>query len=130
MIVVDASAILDVLLRSSQASEIEDLIFGQGVTLHAPHLLDLEVIQVLRRFVRVGSMHPSRGLEAIRVFMDFPIERYDHITLLERIWELRDNMTAYDASYVALAEALPAKLLTRDARLASVASHYIRVHLV
>jgi predicted nucleic acid-binding protein len=88
------------------------------VTLHAPELLDIEVLQVLRRFEREGSLSPERARECLEDFGSFLIERYPHHLLLDRAWELRANLTAYDAAYVTLAELLRAPLLTCDSRLA------------
>jgi predicted nucleic acid-binding protein len=123
MIVVDASAIIEVLLRTPAAGVLEDRIFSDDQTLHAPHLLDLEVVQVLRRYSIVGTMSSSRGRHAIDDLLEFPITRYPHSIFLGRIWELRSNMTGYDAAYVALAESLDATLLTRDKRLAKSTGH-------
>jgi len=123
VIVVDSSAVLEVLLRSQAGLAIEERIFSPQETLHAPHLLDLEVAQVLRRYCASGEMDPERGQEALTDLAEFPINRYPHDVFLSRIWALRANMTAYDACYVALAEMLPAPLLTRDARLASAPGH-------
>ena len=114
---------LEVLLRSQTGLEIEKRIFSPQETLYAPHLLDLEVAQVLRRYCASGEMDAERGREALRDLADIPINRYPHDVFLPRIWELRPNMTAYDAAYVALAETLPAPLLTRDTRLASAPGH-------
>ena len=129
MIVVDASALLEVLLNTSAAASIADRLFADGETLHAPHLLDLEIAQVLRRYTASGEMDPRRGQQALDDLADLPLVRYPHDVFLPRIWELRDNLTAYDAAYVALAEALPARLLTRDAALASRGVHRARVDL-
>jgi len=75
-------------------------------------------------------MTPDRGLEAIYDFLDLPIERYPHELLLERIWELRNNMTAYDAAYVALAESLSAPLVTRDRWLTSSGGHHAEIEVL
>lgn len=123
MIVVDASAVLEALLRTEVAPRIERRIFASTQTLHAPHLLDLEVAQVLRRYATAGDIEADRGLEALADLADLPVTRYPHDLFLPRIWELRHNLTAYDAVYVALAETLSAPLLTRDARLASASGH-------
>lgn len=130
MIVVDSSAVIEILLRTESALAVEQRIFALGETLHAPHLLDLEVTQVLRRYCMAGEMEPERGREAVDDLVDFPIIRYPHDLFLTRIWELRHNMTAYDAIYVALAEFLPAPLLTRDARLASAPGHNAIIELI
>ena len=100
------------------------------VTLHAPHLLDLEVAQVMRRYAIAGKVRPRRGLEALEDLSSLPITRYPHTILLDRIWELRSNMTAYDAAYVALAEAIDGPLLTRDRRLAQSSGHAADIECV
>ena len=129
MIVVDASAMLEVLLNTGAAPRVAARLFGAGETLHAPHLLDLEVVQVLRRYAAAGALTEARGLEALEDLADLPIERYPHTVFIERIWALRHNLTAYDAAYVALAEALAAPLVTRDAAL-SKARHRALVEVV
>lgn len=130
MIVLDSSAVVELLLRTPVARQVEDRIFPMGETLHAPHLLDLEVAQVLRRYAAGGDVSPHRAQEALTDLADLPIWRYPHDLFLFRIWQLRQNLTAYDAAYVALAEALAAPLLTRDARLASAPGHRARVELL
>jgi predicted nucleic acid-binding protein len=129
LIVVDASALLEVLLRTDAAAAVEARLFG-GETLHAPHLLDLEVAQVLRRYERAGELTGQRGREALDDLGGFRIERYPHHIFTTRIWMLRANATAYDACYLALAEALDATLLTRDRRLAGVPGHAAKVEVV
>ena len=130
MIVVDASAVLEVLLNTPDGARIAARLFTAGETLHVPHLLDLEVAQVLRRYARSEEVSAQRGAQALEDLVDFPLVRYPHEFLLSRIWELRDNATAYDAAYLALAEALPAPLVTRDAALASNRAHRARVELI
>lgn len=130
MIVADASVVLEVLLRTRVAPQIEERIFSPGETLHAPHILDLEVAQVLRRYCVSGAMKTERGLEALVDLADLPMTRYPHDIFLPRIWELRHNMTAYDAVYVVLAETLSASLLTRDTRLASASGHEAAIVLL
>jgi predicted nucleic acid-binding protein len=120
VIVLDASATLDWLLQTAAGKRIERRIYSHHESLHAPHLLDLEVGQVLRRLVREGALSAQRAEQAIEDLLDLRIARYPHFVLLPRIWQLRHNLSAYDAAYVALAENLGARLLTRDARLASV----------
>ena len=129
MIVVDASAVLEVLLRTSAATAIEDRLFAGSRTLHAPHLLDVETAQVIRRYAANAEIDAERGRAALADLADFPLRRYPHDFLLPRIWDLRNNLTAYDAAYVALAEALDAPLLTRDRRLAASAGHHARIEL-
>lgn len=129
MIVVDASALLEVLLRTPMAEAIEARLFDARESTHAPHLLDVEVTQVLRRYAAGGEIDEDRGRAALADLGDFPLRRYPHGFLLPRVWELRNNLTAYDAVYVALAEALDAPLLTCDRRLATAAGHNARVEL-
>jgi predicted nucleic acid-binding protein len=129
LIVVDASVLLEVLLRTRVAGAVEARLFG-GETLHAPHVLDLEVSQVLRRYERAGELTDQRGRQALQDLEAFQIERYPHHPFLTRVWSLRANATAYDACYLALAEALDAPLLTRDRRLAGVPGHSAQVELV
>jgi predicted nucleic acid-binding protein len=129
VIVVDASALLEALLRTPAAKAVEDRLFAPGRTLHAPHLLDVEIAQVIRRYAALGEIDAVRGRTALADLADLPIRRYPHDMLLPRIWELRNNLTAYDAAYVALAEALEAPLLTRDRRLAAAAGHRAQVEL-
>src|SRR5579872_2672740 len=130
MIVVDASALLESLLRTPAAKAVEKRLFDPRQTLHAPHLLDVEVAQVVRRYSAVGEIDGDRGRAALIDLADFPVRRYPHDFLLSRVWDLRNNLTAYDAVYVALAEALDAPLLTRDQRLAAASGHHARVELV
>ena len=130
MIVVDASAVIDVLLRTPAARTVETRMFDPNETLHAPHLLDVEVAQVIRRYVVGGMIGADRGAAALDDYADFPVQRYAHAALLPRVWELRNNFTAYDAVYVVLAEALGATLLTRDKRLAATPGHRARIEWV
>ena len=130
MIVIDASTLVEVLLRTSAAGRIEARIFAAGETMHAPHLLDIEVAQVIRRWAMRGDIAMDQGGEAMRDLADWPVARYPHGLLLPRIWALRHNLTAYDASYVALAEVLGGVLLTRDARLAAASGHQARIEVI
>ncbi len=130
MIVLDASVVLELLMRTPISTDLEARIFAEDQTLHAPHLLDLEVAQVLRRYCASGILTKERGQEAVRDLLDLPVTRYRHDIFLERIWSLRHGVTAYDAAYLALAEALAAPLITRDSRLASARGHFARVELV
>jgi len=130
VIVVDASALLEALLRTPAAKSVEERLFAPRQTLHAPHLLDVEIAQVIRRYAARGEIDGERGRAALADLADFRLQRYPHDFLLPRIWDLRNNLTAYDAAYVALAEALDAPLLTRDRRLAGAAGHRARIELV
>jgi predicted nucleic acid-binding protein len=130
MIVVDASALIEVLLRTPSAAAVEMRLFAEPrQTLHAPHLLDIEVAQVLRRYAALGEIDEQRGADALADIEDFPIRRYPHDVLLTRVWDLRSNFTAYDAVYVALAEALNARLLTQDQRLATAVRQHVHIEL-
>ena len=130
MIVVDASAVVEILLATPNAPAVEAQLFRPGQILHAPHLLDIEVAHALRRYAARGEVDEHRGRTALADLMDFPVIRYPHDPLLPRIWDLRNNLTAYDAAYVALAEALDVPLITRDRRLARAAGHRARIELV
>jgi predicted nucleic acid-binding protein len=130
LIVVDASAMLEVLLGTATGRRVENRLLSKGESLHAPHLLDVEVAQVLRRYAAAGELTPERGLDALADLVDFPIQRYAHDLLLPRIWELHRNVTAYDAAYLALAETLAAPLVTCDVRLASAPRHSAKVEVL
>ncbi|MGD0599069.1 MAG: type II toxin-antitoxin system VapC family toxin [Terriglobales bacterium] len=129
MIVLDASATIDWLLQTSAGQRIEQRIYSHNESLHAPHLLDLEVGQVLRRLVREGAVSAHRADQAIEDLLDLRMTRYPHFVLLPRVWQLRHNLSAYDAAYVALAEKLSARLVTRDGRLASASGHTAPIEL-
>ena len=130
MIVVDASAMLELLLQTAAGSAVEKRLFESDQTIHVPHLIDVEIAHVIRRFAAQGELDPVRGREVLADLADFQMYRYPHDMLLPRIWDLRNNLTAYDAVYVALAEALEAVLLTSDKRLAAAAGHQARIELV
>ena len=129
MIVLDPSAAIDWLLQTSAGQRIEQLIYSHSESLHAPHFLDLEVGQVLRRLVREGAVSAHRADQAIEDLLDLRMTRYPHGILLPRIWQLRHNLSAYDAAYVVLAEKLGAPLVTRDGRLASASGHAVPIEL-
>ncbi|MBK8250114.1 MAG: type II toxin-antitoxin system VapC family toxin [Gemmatimonadetes bacterium] len=117
MIVLDASAVIELLLRSPLGDRVVDRIFERPTALHAPHLVDVEVGQVLRRFEARNELSTVRAASALSLLDVLPMRRHPHAPLMARIWSLRANLTAYDATYVALAEALGAVLITCDARL-------------
>ena len=129
MIVLDASAALDWLLQTPAGQQIEKRIYSRNESLHAPHLLDLEVTQVLRRLAREAVISAQRAEEAIKDLTDLRVTRYPHFVFLSRIWQLRHNLSAYDAVYVALSENLGATLVTRDARLASASGRAAAVEV-
>lgn len=96
----------------------------------APEVFDLEVIQALRRLIRLGWIDQPRAVSAVAVFQTAPITRFSHSALTKRIWALRENLTAYDAAHFALAEMLDAPLWTRDKKFASVPGHRAQVKVV
>ena len=123
MIVLDTSAAVDWLLQTPSGLRIEQRIYAHQDTLHSVHLIDVEFVQVMRRLVREGALTPRRAEEAMEDMAALRITRYAPVLLMRRIWQLRQNLTAYDAAYVALAEALQAPLITRDPRIASAPGH-------
>jgi len=119
VIVLDASAVVAVLVGpGSGAERIRGKVESPGESLHVPHVMDLEVLHALRRQTLLGTLSRERGAEAIEDLKNIAFVRYPHASLVDRVWELKENLTAYDAAYVALAEALDAPLVTMDARLA------------
>ena len=128
MIVVDASAKVEVLAGTASAL-VARLVFDPAQSLHAPHLLDVEIAQVLRRWCARGLVDPVRAEEALADLAALPLRRHAQDVLWPRVWSLRHNLTAYDATYVALAELLEAPLLTLDRRLATAAGHRAQVIL-
>jgi predicted nucleic acid-binding protein len=119
LIVLDASAEVAVLLNvGPNAETIRQRIARPGETLHVPHLFEIEVLHALRRLNFSGTVSSERARLALDRLETTTLTRYSHDSLTNRIWELRENLTAYDAAYVALAEALNAPLVTTDARLA------------
>jgi predicted nucleic acid-binding protein len=130
VIVLDASAAVEWLLQTWTGARVAQRILSSGETLHAPHLLDVEVTQVFRRHVLQGAVTASRAEEALQDLLDLRVSRHPPGLFLWRVWELRDNLTAYDAVYVALAEALDATLLTCDGKLALAPGHHARVEVI
>jgi predicted nucleic acid-binding protein len=128
LIVLDASALVDRLLdREPKASWVAERLLQSGGIPHAPHLIDIEVLSAIRRLALHGHASSERAALALHDLGTLRLQRYPHLPLLDRIWELRDNLTAADAAYIALAEALDAPLVTTDASLASVPGHWARV---
>ena len=116
MLVIDASVLAVALLDDGPDGDtIRHRLRGEQLA--APTLIDLEVVSVWRGLARGGQLDPRRVGLALDDLQDLPIQRVDHTPLLTRCWALRDNLTIYDAAYVALAEALQATLLTGDGRL-------------
>ena len=129
MIVLDASAVIELVLGSPRGATVHARIQRRDESLHAPHLLDVEVASVLRRYQLSGALSSEDGREALADLAGLDIVRYPHDPLLPRVWELRTSVTAYDAVYLALAEVLEAPLLTLDRRLARVRGHGARVEV-
>lgn len=117
LIVADASAVLDYLLRTSRAGAVASTIEDPLADIHLPFLCDVEVVAVVRRGLLAGQLTVERGAQAVQAYLDLPVNRHPHTSLLPRMLELRANLTAHDAAYVALAERLGAALLTTDERL-------------
>lgn len=130
MIVADASALLELLLGTDAAPRAAARLLDPAETLHAPHLVDVEVTQAIRRYAAAGELSARQGERALADLLDLPLMRYGHAVLLHRAWELRHAVTAYDAMYLALAEALDAPLVTRDAKLARAHGHRARIELL
>jgi len=130
VIVLDASAVIEWLLQTPTGTRVEQRIFATVPSLAAPHLLDIEVAQVLRRYVAARHITRTRGEEAMQDLLDLPLTRYPHDLLLWRIWDLRHALTAYDAAYVALAEVLGAPLITCDRKMASASGHSAVIEVI
>ena len=118
MIVVDASAVCDLLLRRRDEARLVELVLADGASVHAPDLMSVEVLHVIRRMTLGGALSIGRAEEVRQDLHDLPMHTYPSRPLLDRAWALRDDLTVYDALYVALAEALEATLVTADLALA------------
>lgn len=129
VVIVDASAILDLLLVKPSAPALRRRLFDQNDELNAPHLIDLEVLQVMRRHARLGALDASHARQVMDAHIRLPIQRHPHEPFLGLIWQLRNNFTAYDAMYVALGIALDATLITADAPLARAAAPFLPVEV-
>jgi predicted nucleic acid-binding protein len=127
-VVVDASLVVEVILGFPAADAVMRRLEGQY--LHAPHLINSEVVHALRRRWLAHEIDDARGIAALQMVETLRIIRHAELALVNRMWELRENFTAYDAAYVALAESLDVPLLTRDARMARSFGHKARIHLV
>jgi predicted nucleic acid-binding protein len=130
LIVIDASALLEILLRTDRADRLMERALTVSERLHAPHLLDIEITQALRRLTQRQELDAWRAEQALDDLAHLVIERHALQPLLKRTWELRDAMSAYDGSYIALAEALAVPLLTCDAKLARVHGHRATIELI
>jgi predicted nucleic acid-binding protein len=130
LIVIDASALLEILLRTERADRLMERAFKGSEQMYAPQLLDIEITQVLRRLVRQKEISAARAELALQDLADLVVERHEHQTLIRRIWQLRDSLSAYDGAYLALAEALAAPLLTCDGKLAGAHGHRATIELV
>jgi predicted nucleic acid-binding protein len=127
MIVLDASIVVELLTNGLLADSIRRDLAGRSDTFAVPHLLDVEVASALRRLVAGRRVDSHRSEEFLTGLAALPAERYSHLPLLSRIWELRHNFTAYDAAYIALAEATGSVLYTSDEKLSR--GHRARVAL-
>lgn len=133
MLVVDASAVAELLLGRPAGTTVAQHFADHDFDLHAPQLLDIEVLSALRRVVASGEASAARAGEAITDLLDLPIERYSHEPFVPRVWQLRDNFSSYDATYLALAETLaasPTPLLTADGRFARAMETHAEVPVV
>ena len=133
MLVADASAVIALLLARPQAVLVAAHIADHGYPLHAPHVFDLEVLNALRRVVSSGEASPQRAGEVVDDLLDLDVERHSHQASVRRVWDLRDNFSAYDAAYLALAEAVTeggATLLTSDARFARAARTHSSIEVM
>lgn len=128
VLVVDTSAVLNAIIAGEPAPGLVERLTDDG-DLHAPHLIDIEVLHALRRLSNRGELSEDRASDARTDFGDLALVRYPHFGMADRIWELRHNLTAYDAAYVALAEALDVPLVTCDTRLSEAPGHTANVEL-
>lgn len=123
MIVVDASAVVDMLLRTPAGERVERRMESDAGPFHTAHLIDPEVVGALSRLVRAGKIRPEIGTRCIGEFARLPLERHAHEPLVARAWELRENVRSYDAMYVVIAELAGCPLVTTDAALARSSGH-------
>jgi predicted nucleic acid-binding protein len=130
LIVIDASALLELLLGTDRADDVAARVLAPEEHVHAPHLLDMEIAQALRRLVQLADIGTARAQQALDDCAALVIHRHAHYDLVPRIWELRDSVTAYDGAYIALAEALDAPLVTCDSKLARSHGHSAKIDVV
>lgn len=126
-LVLDSSGAVELLLNTDAGKRLAKRVASPDVSIHVPHLIDLEIAHVLRRYVRRRLLSRARGALALAYWRALDLERYAHEPFLDRIWQLRDNLSAYDAVYVALTEALRAVLVTGDRHLVRTPGLRIRV---
>ena len=128
--VLDASGAVELLLNTARGAGLGERLAADAEVVHAPHLIDVEIAQVLRRYVLGGTLGERRAAQALAHWRQLDVERYPHEPFLDRVWGLRNNVSAYDALYVALAEVLDESLVTGDRKLAAAPGLNVRVELV
>lgn len=128
--VLDASGAIELLLNTTRGKRLAERLADEAEVVHAPHLIDVEISQVLRRYVLRGALNERRGATALHRWRGFDVERYPHEPFLDRVWQLRANFSAYDAVYVALAEALSTVLVTGDRKLAGAPGANATIELI
>jgi predicted nucleic acid-binding protein len=129
VIVLDASAAVDALLGLGDAANLIERLEAPRESLHAPHLIDVEVMHALRRLTLKRQLSPARAAEALEDFTALRLERYPHLPFIARIWQLRSSLSAFEAVYVALGEALDAPVVTADRALFRSHGHSARIEL-
>ena len=128
--VLDASGAIEFLLNTTRGKRVAERLADEAEVVHVPHLIDVEISQVLRRYVLRGALNERRGATALHRWRSFDVERYPHEPFLDRVWQLRANFSAYDAVYVALAEALSTVLVTGDRKLAGAPGANAPIELI
>ncbi len=128
--VLDASGAMELLLNTIRGRRLGARLSDTAELVHAPHLIDIEIAHVLRRYVLGGVLEGRQAVQALDRWRQFDVERYPHEPFLDSIWSLRNNVTAYDAVYVALAATLGESLVTGDRKLAASKGLNVRVELV
>ena len=128
--VLDASGAIELLLNTAAGKRLSARLADESEAVHAPHLIDMEIAQVLRRYVRHGMLSERTGALALERWRSLDVERYSHEPFLGRVWQLRDNLTAYDAVYIALAEALSTVLVTGDRKLVGAPRVGVAIELI
>ena len=128
--VLDASGAVEFLLNTARGRTVGARLADDAEVVHAPHLIDIEIAHVLRRYVLDGTFDERHAARTLRHWRQLDVERYPHEPFLDRVWSLRDNVAAYDAVYVALAGALGEPLVTADPKLAGSPGLNVRVELL